>query len=98
MEERRQLDGTAGDRRNYCTRLEDCPHASLVAEKAVRKTFAILGYDLDKPSELEELRRIIRFAEDMRKFTNKGMAGAATLIFGALAAGLWALFQHKIGN
>ncbi len=35
---------------------EECPQAEQAADHAVRKVFAILGVDIDKPESVEEFR------------------------------------------
>lgn len=52
------------------------------ANSAVKKTFAILGVDIDRPESVEEFREDLRFGRRLRKMTGHGqlvMAGAFAL-------------------
>lgn len=51
---------------------EKCPYASQAAKDAVQLTFAIMGVDVDKPDQVEEYRRDLRFGGDLRKMADKG--------------------------
>jgi hypothetical protein len=75
-----------------------CEHADEAAEKAVQKTFAILGVDVDNPRQVEEFRMGLRFGEQLRKAADKGIIAFVTLVIGALMATLWVGFKHKIGG
>lgn len=87
-----------------CPRPEptECPHAEDSAERAVKKTFAILGIDIDKPEQIEEFRRDLRFAGDLRKEISDGRRSIRNALIGLIAAGivgaLWAGFKIKLGG
>lgn len=66
--------------------------AELAAQKAVQKTFAILGVNVDEPSEVEEFRRDLRFAGDMRKMHGKALTAFVVAVAGTAGAALWAFF------
>lgn len=54
------------------------------AEHAVKKVFAILGVDIDRPESVEEFREDLRFGRKMRKIADHGTLA----LFGVFAAGL----------
>lgn len=64
-----------------------CQLSEEVADRAVKKVFAILGVDIDKPESVEEFREDLRFGKRLRKAADHGMLvliGAIVLtIFGA---------------
>lgn len=67
------------------------------ADAAVKKTFAILGVDVDKPESVEEFREDLRFGRRLRKMTGHGqlvMVGAFAL---AIVYSLWAGFKAFAG-
>lgn len=78
----------------------DCnnPNCQDAADRAVKKVFAILGVDIDKPESVEEFREDLRFGKKLRK-----IADHSTLaFFGVLAVGLasliWIGVQSKFGK
>ncbi len=68
------------------------------ARLALKKTFAILGVDIDDPREVEEFRQDLRFAGAMRQYTNKGMLAMVTAVAVAIVAAVWAGLQIKVGG
>jgi hypothetical protein len=84
------------------SRTPDCPHAEDSAERAVKKTFAILGVDIEDPKQVEEFRRDLRFAGDLRKeMAERGKdikRAAIGLIVAGLLGALWAGLQIKFGG
>jgi len=80
-------------RRSY----EDASHETNqdIADKAVKKVFAILGVDIDKPESIEEFREDLRFGRRMRKLADHGsMALIGTLVAGMCVA-IWAGIANK---
>jgi hypothetical protein len=73
-----------------CTTPTDCPHAKDAAELAVKKVFAILGVDIDKPESVEEFREDLRFGKKMRKAADHGFLALMGVIAAAAAAAVWA--------
>lgn len=71
--------------------------AGEIAREAVKKTFAILGVDIDNPKDVEEFRKDLRFAGSLRRTTGQGIVagvlGIVTLITAALWVGLKVAFQ-----
>lgn len=73
----------------------DCgtrPECSEIADKAVRKTFAILGVDIDDPASIEEFRQDLRFGKRLRRIADHGtlafFAAVAVAIVGAIWIGI----------
>ena len=60
------------------------------ADHAVKKTFAILGVDIDDPESIEEFRQDLRFGKRMRKMSDQGQLALAGLFFVGLG---WAIFE-----
>lgn len=65
-------------------------------DKAVKKTFSILGVDIEDPSNVEEFRKDLRFSGRMREFMDKSMLAFVTGIGVALAAALWAAMTGRL--
>lgn len=61
-----------------------CPYTARAADHAVKKVFAILGVDVDKPESVEEFREDLRFGKKMRKAADHGQF----VFWGAVALGL----------
>ena len=69
-----------------------CPHGDCnAADQAVKKTFAILGVDIDSPNQVRKFQEGISFGQALHKYTNKGImamvvvfstAGAVALLYG----------------
>jgi len=82
------------EQRQHCND-ETCQEA---ADRAVKKVFAILGVDVDKPESVEEFREDLRFGKRMRKAADHG----TLVLFGAIAVGLaatvWAGIVSKVGG
>ena len=77
---------------------DNCPQAETAAEHAVRKVFAILGVDVDKPESVEEFREDLRFGRKLRRAADHGLLGIVGLIVVALGAALWSGIVTKIGG
>ena len=71
---------------------KNCEFANAAAEKAVEKTFAILGVNIKEPKEVSEFQDSLRFGKKLFRFADHGvmvMVGAvALLIVGALVLGI----------
>jgi hypothetical protein len=85
-----------------CPGGRDCPHidaeriADDAAEKAVARTFALLGVNVASPSEVEEFRRDLRFSNFLRRHSDKAIGAvivaAALGLLGLIYAGAqWVL-------
>lgn len=88
----------AGRRENTC----DAPHsdgclfANNAADQAVRKTFAILGVNIDSPESVEAFREDLRFGKRLRKYADHGSLAFAGAVALALAAAVWVGVITKI--
>jgi GTP cyclohydrolase I len=60
------------------------------AEHAVKKVFAILGVDIDRPESVEEFREDLRFGRKMRKVADHGLLAFFGVVAVAFAAAVWA--------
>lgn len=68
------------------------------AEHAVKRVFAILGVDIDKPESVEEFRADLRFGKKMRKAADHGtMAFVAVAVTGMCYA-FYAGILSKLGG
>lgn len=69
-----------------------------VADLAVKKVFAILGVDVDKPESVEEFREDLRFGKMMRRAADHGFLAIVGLIIVGLGATVWAGIVTKVGG
>lgn len=60
------------------------------AEHAVKKVFAILGVDIDRPESVEEFREDLRFGKRMRKIADHSTLAFFGVVAAAFAAAVWA--------
>lgn len=63
--------------------------AQRTADLAVKKFFAILGVDIDKPESVEEFREDLRFGRRLRKMTGHGQLAMVAIICGGLVYATW---------
>lgn len=74
------------------TDVEHCNLADAAAEKAVKKTFAILGVDIDSPKQVSNFQDSLRFGDRLKKYADYGalvMIGALVLaLAGAIGTGI----------
>lgn len=66
-----------------------CSQAGAAADNAVKKTFAILGVDIDHPEQVESFRASLRFGDRLRKAADKSFLLFITTIVVALGAAAW---------
>jgi len=59
------------------------------AEHAVKKVFAILGVDIERPESVEEFREDLRFSKRMRKVADHGLLAFFGVVAAAFAAAIW---------
>ena len=59
------------------------------ANAAVKKTFAILGVDVDKPESVEEFREDLRFGRRLRKMSDHGWMVGFGLVVGGILFLIW---------
>jgi len=72
-------------------------HVERSAELAVKRVFAILGVDIDKPKEVEEFRENLRFGATLRRAADKGFLAMVIIIAGAIVAMAWAGILSEFG-
>jgi len=74
-----------------------CVFAEKAADQAVKKTFAIMGIDVDKPEQVESFRESLRFGDKLRKAADRGfmvfVSAVVVLILAALVTGM----KFKLG-
>lgn len=80
--------------------MDECkdPTCQDAADKAVKKVFAILGVDIDKPESVEEFRAYLRFGKKMRKAADHGFLAFIAVVAVAFAAAAWAGITTKLGS
>ena len=64
----------------------------------MKKVFAILGVDIDKPESVEEFREDLRFGKRMRKAADHGFLALVGLVVVGLGAVVWAGVMSKLGG
>lgn len=82
------------DKNDHC----DNPTCQEAADRAVKKVFAILGVDVDKPESVEEFREDLRFGKRMRKAADHGLLTMMGVIAAAVMAAMWAGIVSKVGG
>jgi hypothetical protein len=80
--------------------VNDCnnPQCQEAADRAVKKVFAILGVDIERPESVEEFREDLRFGKRMRKAADHGFLALIGLVVVGLGAALWAGIVSKVGS
>lgn len=91
---------TEGRRQGTCDapHMEGCQFANAAAEQAVKKTFAILGVDIDRPESVETFREDLRFGKRLRRFADRSSWAFAGAVALALAGALWVGIVTKING
>lgn len=74
------------------------PTCQEAADRAVKKVFAILGVDVDKPESVEEFREDLRFGKRMRRAADHGLLALVGLVVIGLGAAVWAGIVSKING
>jgi hypothetical protein len=77
---------------------QDNPNCQEAADRAVKKVFAILGVDVDKPESVENFREDLRFGRKLRKAADHGFLALVGLVVVAMGAALWAGIVSKING
>jgi len=73
-----------------------CQYAEDAADRAVEKTFARLGVDVNNPSELRKFQDSLRFGEKLLNMADKGIIAAVVTGVGMLMAALFLGIKTKI--
>lgn len=76
----------------------DNPTCQEAADRAVKKVFALLGVDVDKPESVEEFREDLRFGKRMRRAADHGLLALVGLVVIGLGAAVWAGIVSKVGG
>lgn len=79
-------------------REDGCRYAESAADSAVKKMFAIIGVDVDDPSQVEEFRKDLRFGQSLRHLADKGMLAIVGALFVALGMAAWAGIKKSLGG
>lgn len=66
-------------------------------ERAVKKTFAILGVDINDPESVEEFRQDLRFGKRMRRMADHGQLALVAMFFMGLGWALYEGIKAKLG-
>jgi len=74
---------------NKSPSLSDEAIIELAVDSAIKKTFAILGVDIDKPESVEAFREDLRFGRKLRKMSDHGSMAMVTVVIGGLLLALW---------
>jgi hypothetical protein len=69
--------------------VDTCPQSIQAADHAVKKVFAILGVDIDKPESVEEFREDLRFGKKLRKASDHGTLVMIGAFVGGVAYVIW---------
>lgn len=77
---------------------DGCPHTIEAADHAVKKVFAILGVDIDRPESVEEFREDLRFGKKMRKAADHGFLALMGVLAAAMMAAVWSGVLAKVGG
>ena len=83
---------------NDCKASPECGYAAEAAEIAVKRVFAILGVDIDKPESVEEFREDLRFGKRLRKGADHGFLAFIAILTTGIAAALWAGIISKVSG
>ena len=75
-----------------------CAEAGAIADEAVRKVFAILGVDIDRPESVAEFQDDLRFGRRLRRASDHGILAMVGLLIVGLGATLWAGIVSKVGG
>lgn len=86
------------ERRHCFLSGKNCPHADEAANNAVRKVFAILGVDIDKPESVAEFQESLRFGRKLSKGATYGFFAVIGIITTSIMAALWAGIVNKLGG
>lgn len=78
----------------------DCqnPNCQEAADRAVKKVFAILGVDIDRPESVEEFREDLRFGKKLRKISDHSTMAFVGVVAVGFASLLWIGIQSKFGK
>lgn len=67
-------------------------------DKAVCRTFSIVGVDVNNPASVSEFQADLRFGKNLRKFADRGKMAFAAAIGAAIFGMLWFGAKEWIAN
>lgn len=76
----------------------NCEFANAAAERAVKKTFAIFGVDIEDPKQVSEFQESLRFADKFRRASDHGMLVLVGVVVTALIAAAFLGIKTRIGS
>lgn len=74
------------------------PACQELADRSVKKVFAILGVDVDKPESVEEFREDLRFGRKMRKVADHSFLALVGVLMVGLAAAAWSGIISRVNG
>ena len=78
--------------------ISSCSYAEEAANKAVKKTFAILGVNIENPKEVRDFQDSLRFSDKLRKTAEKGAVAFVIAVAGIAVAALWQGIKMQLGR
>ena len=81
-------------------RITHIPDAEIIeraVDLALKKTFAILGVDIDRPESVEEFREDLRFGKRLRKMSDHGQLVMIGCLIAGIGFALWAGVKAMAG-
>lgn len=72
-------------------------HYQRIADRSVKKVFAILGVDIEKPESVEEFREDLRFGRKLRKSAGYGWMAIVGIVAAAVVSVAWAGIKTELG-
>jgi hypothetical protein len=69
--------------------LQDHELIEQAVDLAIKKTFAILGVDIEKPESVEEFREDLRFGRKLRRMSDHGNFVMVAGVIAGLIYALW---------
>lgn len=73
-----------------------CNLADDSADRAVKKTFAILGVDIDHPEQVAQFQDDLRFGRRLRKAADHAIYGFIGILVVAVGYALWEGIKAKV--
>lgn len=73
----------------WCMQEQPSGQIDAAVDRAVKKTFAILGVDVNDPESVEQFREDLRFGRRMRRAADKGWTALVGIIFVGGGMLLW---------
>lgn len=74
---------------NKSASLSDEAIIEAAVDSAIKKTFAILGVDIDKPESVEAFREDLRFGRKLRRMSDHGTMAMVSVVIGGILLALW---------